>query len=159
MFKPKIFTLFLMILFASLSSCNKDKNCELPKQIIGTGEIVSNAIVYQSSISWEMKDNDQIIQSDSQNVYALQVSFDNGLTYGNIDFSQYTLLGKFAREGCNVTFERNVSKDAAQKKCFYNITVLQCGKCETNWESMNWVLVPKIPEDYTVEFVVDYKKD
>lgn len=152
-----VYTLFLLIVLAFTSSCIKNKNCKLPEQIIGTGEIIPNAIIYQPIITREMRDKEHIIQSDSQNVHALQVSFDSGASYGNIDFSQYTLLGKYANEACNVTFERDVSIDVAQKKYFYNITVLQCGKCKTNWESMNWVLVPKIPEDYTVEFNVEYK--
>lgn len=147
--------LILSFVMAFAMSCNKDKNCELPTQIIGTGEIVSNALVSQPLITWDMKNQEHIIKADSQNVFNLKVSFDNGNTYDTIDFNQYTLLGKYARESCKVTFERNVTKDDSQKKYFYKIKVHQCGTCKTNWESMNWVLVPKIPNDYNVSFTVE----
>lgn len=149
--------LILSLVIALTISCKKDRNCELPKQIIGTGEIVSNALVSQPLITWDMKNQEHIIKADSQNVFNLKVSFDNGNTYDTIDFNQYTLLGKYTRENCKATFERDVRKNDAQKEYFYKIKVHQCGTCETNWESMNWVLVPKIPEDYSVSFIVDYK--
>lgn len=133
-------------------SCNRDKDCELPIQTTGTGEIVSKALVSQPLITWDMKNQEHIIKADSQNVFNLKVSFDNGNTYDTIDFDRYTLLGKYAREGCRVTFDRNVTKDTSQKKYFYKIKVHQCGTCKTNWESMNWVLVPKITDDYNVTF-------
>jgi hypothetical protein len=148
--------MFLMIFLIATLSCIK-KNCEVPKQIIGTGEIVSTAKVSHPLTTWVMRDKEHIIQSDSQNVYNLQVSFDDGKTYDSIDFNKYTLLGKYASEGCEVTFQRNVTKNDSEKKYYYKIIVHQCGLCLTNWESMNWVLVPKIPDDYSVEFEVEYK--
>ncbi len=145
--------LSLVMIFAI--SCNTDNNCEVPKQIIGTGEIVSNALVSQPLITWEMKDNEHVIRTDSENIFNLKVSFDNGNNYDSIDFDKYTILGKYANEKCKVTFERHVTKDDTQEKYFYNIKIHQCGTCKTNWESMNWVLVQKIPDDYNVSFTVE----
>lgn len=146
--------LILIIATLSSSSCRKDE-CELPDQIIGTGEIIENALVSQPVITWEMRDKVHVIQDDSLNKYNLKVSFDNGSTYDPIDFSMYTLLGKYARGKCNVTFERNVIRNDSQKKLYYDIKVHQCGTCEINWESMNWVLIPKMPNDYEVVFNVN----
>ncbi|HOG18813.1 MAG TPA: hypothetical protein PKW37_00015 [Salinivirgaceae bacterium] len=152
----------LILLFAifSLVACNKETNCrdKLPKQIIGTGEIVSNALVSRPLTTWAMSNYEHVIRTDSQNVFSLKVSFDNGNTYDSIDFNQYTLLGKYASEACRATFERNVTKDDSQKKYLYKITVHQCGLCDVLCESMNWVLVPKIPDDYDVSFSVETKK-
>jgi hypothetical protein len=145
--------LILFFIMPLSMSCNK--NCELPTQIIGTGEIVSNGLIYQPAITWDMKNQEHIIKADSQNIFNLTVSFDNGNTYETIDFNQYTLLGKYARENCEVMFERNVTKDDIQKNYSYKIKVHQCGTCKTNWESMNWVLVPIIPNDYNVSFTVE----
>lgn len=145
--------LILIIATISSSSCRKNE-CDLPKQIIGTGEIVENALISQPIITWEMRDKEHIIQVDSLNIYNLEVSFDDGSTYNPIDFSKYTLLGKYARGNCRVTFERNVSRNDSQKKVYYDIEVHQCGNCEINCESMNWVLIPKIPNDYEVIFEV-----
>ncbi len=143
---------FMLVFFIS---CNKERNCELPTQIIGTGEIIPNALVSQPLITWDMKNQEHIIKSGSQNVFNLKVSFDNGKTYDTIDFNQYTLLGKYARGSCKVTFERDVTKEDTQKKYFYKIKIHQCGTCKTNRESMNWVLVPKIPDDYNVSFTIE----
>ena len=46
----------------------------------------------------------------------------------------------------------------AEKKYIYKINVISCGTCEKYSETMNWVLIPKIEDDFTVEFVVT-KKD
>ena len=149
--------IYLILIISTISSsCRKDK-CELPDQIIGTGEIDKNALKSQPVITWEMKDKEHVIQVDSLNKYNLEVSLDNGSTYDSIDFSVYTLLVKYARGNCEVTFVRNVTKNNSQKKVYYNIEVLQCGTCEINWESMNWVLIPKIPNDYEVVFNVTEK--
>ena len=142
----------LLLLF---SSCKE--NCDVPVQIIGTGEIVENALVSQPIITWDMKAKEHIIQTDSQNIYDLSVSFDDGNTFDSIDFSKYTLLGKYASEGCRVSFERNVTKDNLDKKVYFDIIVYQCGACKTYVESMNWVLIPKISNDYTVVFSVKEK--
>jgi len=147
--------LILSFAMAFSMSCNKDKNCDLPTQIIGTGEIVSSGLVYQPLITWDMKNYEHIIRTDSQNVFNLKVSFDNGDNYDTVDFSQYTLLGKYARGNCKAIFERNATKNEMQKKIFYKVKVYQCGSCEINWESMNWVLVPKIPADYNVSFTIE----
>ena len=149
----------LLIIFFMLSSisCIQDKKCDLPAQIIGSGEIVSNALVDQPLINWEISKFEHVIQTDSQNVFNLKVSFDNGATYGTINFNQYTLLGKYASGGCQVVYEREVSKIDVAKKCFYKIKVHQCGTCEKYSESMNWVLVSKIPKDYSVSFIVEKK--
>jgi hypothetical protein len=146
--------IFILTGIILLLACNPDKKCKLPQQIIGTGEIVTNALVNQPLIQGDMSQKEHVIRSDSENMYHLQVSFDNGNTYTDIDFNQYTLLGKYASGACRVIFERNVSKNLEQKQIVYIISVLQCGICKTNWESMNWVLVPKIPDNYEVVFEV-----
>lgn len=151
----RILTLLLVMMFFAMGC---DKRCVLPPQIIGTGEIIPNALVVsQTYTTWEMTSKEHVIKADSQNVYNLKVSFDNGSTYVPIDFNQYTLLGKHASGGCQVVFERNVTKDDVQKKYFYRIKVHQCGTCKKYMESMNWVLVPRIPDDYTVSFIVEEK--
>ncbi|MBU4501161.1 MAG: hypothetical protein KKA79_01100 [Nanoarchaeota archaeon] len=72
-----------------------------------------------------------------------------------IDFSQKTLLGKYAQGvGCSIDFKRNVHRDDTNKKIIYSIDVLQEGRCDMLGESMNWVLIPKIPSDYEAEFKV-----
>ena len=72
-----------------------------------------------------------------------------------IDFIKHTLLGmRTTGGGCSVDFFRKVTKDDAGKKYEYLVRVLECGICSKGFRSMNWVLVPKLPQGYSVEFEV-----
>ena len=73
-----------------------------------------------------------------------------------IDFSQYTLLGKYAYgSGCSVNFERKIYRDEANKRIIFFIKVNGEGHCEIIVGKMNWVLVQKIPSEYSVIFKVE----
>ncbi|HON20432.1 MAG TPA: hypothetical protein PLW70_03765 [Bacteroidales bacterium] len=147
---------FLIVLLLTGIFWNCGRQCILPKEVIGTGEIVSNALVpHPEKIPLNLRNGNFCIREDSLNIYNLQVSFDGGNYYEAIDFSKYTVLGKYTNGGgCSVVYERNVSKNISNKKILYSITVHQCGYCDMYSECMNWVLVPKIPEDYTIEYKV-----
>ena len=73
-----------------------------------------------------------------------------------IDFSQYTLLGKYAcGSGCSVNFERRVYRDEANKSVIFSIKVNGEGPCEIIICKMNWVLIKKIPLEYSVVFKIE----
>ncbi len=73
-----------------------------------------------------------------------------------IDFSQHTLLGKYAfGGGCSVKFERKVYRDEANKRIIFFIKVNERGSCEMIVGRMNWVLIRKIPSDYRGIFKVE----
>lgn len=73
----------------------------------------------------------------------------------SIDFSQYRLLGKYAQGGgCSIDFVRKVFRDDSNKKIIYSIKVVEEGSCEKLGASVNWILIPKVPSDYSVEFQV-----
>lgn len=143
---------FLIIIFLSLS-CKKE--CELPEETIGSGLIVSNGSIIDTTLFLGIESKDYVIRTDSQNVFNLKVSFDNNLTKDSIDFSKYTVLGKYASGQCRVVFERDVSKNKEQKKYIYTIRVKECGNCESITGYINWVLIPKIEEDFSVSFKVE----
>jgi hypothetical protein len=71
------------------------------------------------------------------------------------DFEKYTLLGIFSQvKGCDANYKRAVVDDNVQHKYIFTVEASSCGNCNYLIPSMNWVLVPKIPENYTVEFKV-----
>ncbi len=73
-----------------------------------------------------------------------------------INFSQYTLLGKYAYGGgCSVSFERKIYKDEVNKRIIFSIKVIEKGPCEMLIGRMNWVLVQKIPSNYNVVFKIE----
>jgi len=78
-----------------------------------------------------------------------------GTTLPEIDFNTQTLLGLYADGTCNVGFDRIVLRDDDLKRYTYTVGVNACGTCESLRFSMNWVLVLKLPADYTVEFIVE----
>lgn len=149
---------FISLIFAIvLILCTrKSIFCNVPEQKNGTGIIIQNARVFNPEISKVMRSVEHIIRTDSTNIFNLTVSFDEGATFVPIDFNQFTLLGKYAsKDDCEVSYERNATRNDSQKKINYSIKVQHCGYCKKPYESMNWVLIPKIPDDYTVDFKVE----
>ena len=69
-----------------------------------------------------------------------------------IDFSRYSLLGMYAEGTCTVFYTREVTKNEANKTYNYKVSTQECGFCESLSFSMNWVLIPKIQEGYTITF-------
>jgi hypothetical protein len=75
-----------------------------------------------------------------------------------IDFTTCTLLGKYTTAGCNSRFFRQVLRKDEHKTIHYNILVKSRKRaCNKSSFSYNWVLVPKFPGNYTVEFYVEEK--
>lgn len=82
--------------------------------------------------------------------------------FPNIDFSKYTLLGKYAggNNYCSVQYSMDVTNDAANRQYIFTVTVNQKGRCKraSRWQ-WHWVLVSKLPDDYVVKFEVEYWHD
>lgn len=73
-----------------------------------------------------------------------------------VDFNQHSLLAKFTKTiGCNAGMERNLSIDNSNKLYTYTIKIKKCTGCNTQITSSNWIVVPKIPDGYTVKFLVE----
>jgi len=75
-----------------------------------------------------------------------------------VDFDSYTLLGyPLGASGCSQKFIRDVSIDDEAKTVHYLVTVKECGSCLPWVVSPNFVLIPKIPDDYDVTFESKHK--
>lgn len=73
----------------------------------------------------------------------------------DIDFKKYTLLGKHVRgTGCETRWDREVCLDQKRNAATYSIHMAQIGGCEPIRSSMNWILIPKLPEGCEVIFSV-----
>ena len=71
-----------------------------------------------------------------------------------IDFSQHSLLGFWVTGGgCDVKYIREVTRKDDAKKYVYRIKVKECGSCDMLRYDANLVLVPQVPDDYSVEFI------
>ena len=73
-----------------------------------------------------------------------------------IDFDNYSLLSNWAGgTGCETNFIKDVQINDGEKLVIYSVTVEQLGGCEPYASTSNWILVEKIPDDYTVLFTVN----
>jgi hypothetical protein len=80
--------------------------------------------------------------------------------FHDVDFSQYSVLGYHATgTGCNVTFERHVYSDEQNKAILYELTVVEEGICEKDFNNRNLILIPRIPSDYIVDFSKTIRKE
>ncbi len=72
-----------------------------------------------------------------------------------INFSQKTLLGRtITGGGCTSEVKKDVLRNDYEQTVIYSITTIFTGTCERAITDNNFILVPKIPEDYTIKFEV-----
>jgi hypothetical protein len=75
--------------------------------------------------------------------------------FPEVDFEQYSVLGAHATgTGCTVAFEKHVYRDDQSKTVLYEISVIEEGACEMVSHNRNLILVPRIPPEYSVEFLM-----
>jgi hypothetical protein len=148
--KYTLILLTALLLATSGQSCNKIRR--------NNGVITEEPEI--SGCFDESVSDERIIRT--QQAYAALAQGPDGqqCPYGSfpeIDFDRYTLLGKYASGKCKAKFFRQVLQDDAAKTVTFNILVKDRGLCKSAAISWNWVLVPKIPEDYTITFNVEEK--
>ncbi|MPR36020.1 hypothetical protein [Salmonirosea aquatica] len=72
----------------------------------------------------------------------------------SLDFTQYDLLGlTTVNKGQHSTYLRNVQRDESAKKVTYTVTERYCKRSSPVEGQGNFVLVPKVPSGYSVEYV------
>jgi hypothetical protein len=72
-----------------------------------------------------------------------------------INFEEKTLLSHYADgSGCITEFNNDVRKDNLNKKIIFTIEVIEHGTCEPFNAYRSSILIPKIPDDYSVDFRV-----
>jgi len=71
-----------------------------------------------------------------------------------IDFSRYTLIGSYINSfGARGIITRSIKVNDSLKSCKYDILLSLSDTIEFGLlNSMNWVLIPKIPNDYNIQY-------
>lgn len=74
-----------------------------------------------------------------------------------IDFSQKTLLGKQTTlQGCSGSYTYNILANPEKRVYHYQIKAVAAGNCHDEIKNMNWITIPRLPDNYTVQFdIVD----
>lgn len=140
-------TLILIFVLSLTFSCHKVNLCGLEQDVkLGSIEQVLALDCFIGGA------NQQIIRSDEE----LQALFVNRPCQGevpDIDFSKYTLLGQFGgASGCERFYSRNVQIRENEERYIFTVRVSECGGCEPFETRWHWVLVPILPESYSVSF-------
>jgi len=145
------FILLQLLLALCIYGCNK--GCNDPT---GNRGIIIRRLSDSDLPCWELKQKNFLITNDSAYKATFQVdslqTFCKDVKPEPIDFMQYSLLGQYAVGG-NTDFLRTVTRNDAEKKVIYEIIENSCGGHEVAIVSANLVLIPKVPDDYTAEFI------
>ncbi len=143
------FLIIISVIAIVFYSCNKDEEeCE---------SVIENSGIIESSVDFQCDtpfyDGNFVI--DSQSELDSVTNLNTGCNQPEINFSQYTVIGMYAYTEGKGSYYRNVEIDTANLTYDYTITVKTCGECNCLSQNMNWVLVPKLPEGYTVDFTLN----
>lgn len=153
--KIKLIILGLLLIFTI--SCEKDgeiiditDECEFYDNILSTCFYGSSNSEYDEIV---FRDNDSFEEfGDIVRIYPANLDCDTAML-PMIDFSKYSLLSKRTNGGgCSAIYQRKVLKDTKNRKIIYEIWVEYEGTCEMLLGSRNWAIIPKISDNYTVDF-------
>jgi hypothetical protein len=158
LFKNNIFFLFISTSFVIIffSTCKSDESCSNETKI--SGDIID---VYDLGQCYNLMNNDTFVIEDTSAFLLLTNNIDS-LYYSQfgsscdtladtINFSNFSIIGYFASGfGCNVNFHKEFITDYTSKKYYYTIYIEECGDCNYEEFSMNWIIVPKLDSNFTI---------
>jgi hypothetical protein len=148
----KIFLSLVLLLVLAISCCNKDDEND--------GAIVSDLNIpglnnTDQRECFSFLDTLCILNDSAyQAAFTTTNSKCKSVSRPFVDFNKYSILIYRQFIGGNVRFYRNVTIDTINKIVTYRISTDNCfcpDKCET--ESFNIVLIPKISEEYKVNYI------
>lgn len=141
--------IYISLIFLLFPSCNKN----------GEDFKLNLTELTFSDIDIRCYPTDEGIIIDSDSAYQLFQDENNGdfcadFGYPTIDFTKSTLLGVGKTAGCRIGSKYwNVYIDEAKKVYIFQTILEGEGNCEALALDQFWVTVPKLPNDYTVQFV------
>jgi len=146
-----LISLFTILLLSTGCSCKKDA----PILLCPSG--FSNLDFEEINLTIITNDSEKeyVINDDStyQAVFQPSIDYDSTFVLPFINFSQSTILGKYAVGVCrDENFIRKTCVNHKQKEYIYIVRIKSGETCFKPFFSMNWVIVPKIPNDYTIKF-------
>lgn len=118
------------------------------------GEIVDNYTV-PNCYSPKSNGNDEFIIRSFDDLDTSGAYFNCIKGQPNLDFNTYSVIGKTVRGDCNMKIRRELKIDHENKQYVYTINFKDKGICKKMALNDNLVIVPKIPNDYTVVFKVE----
>lgn len=142
--------LILSVLFIGLSSCKK---CKIEGENVDAGDIIPDLALYPASgyMTQNLGPSYHIFTNDV-NGNAIEMSADGGFTRSPVNYDAYSILAYPMTLNCNHFLSREVTRDDDNMTATYKITVTQCkeAKCAEQRFIENYVIVPEIPDNYTI---------
>ena len=139
--------LYLSLVVLSLIAC-KDVVCDAENEQNGIIEEIITSSCYPCKQDGVIISTQEEFQS-----YADDCNPGGNCSLPTIDFTSKTVLGMHAQGGgCDIGFARSVVRDDENQQYIYTVKVKACGNCEMLGLSDNLVVVPKLPDGWTVAF-------
>lgn len=139
------FTLLIAMVFV-FSSCNK---CDEPLNRLTGDELIENSIV---KVMANPPAEPELIREASDFNVPIQISTDNGYTFSQMDFNKYSIVCFPTNTYCDASFDREISLDYLNKVVKYTMGITVCDMCEYRVSQAHYVLISKIPDDFTFEY-------
>jgi hypothetical protein len=147
----------LLIILLSFLSCEKEgsnfKDVDVTSLETELACFACKLDECSNNCEFVINDNDSYLlldslKSDSEDCNSSQLP--------DIDFNKKTLIGKCTLvSGCGETkYSRKVEISDSDRKYIYTIQIDTSGLAHCIKNNMNWILVPKIPSNYSIEFKV-----
>jgi len=149
-----IFVLVLVVFFSCSKEVTNSQRIALNFKYI---EDLGNCFDFKSTNSGYIIDNDSLYQSLGDSSKIKYSTNCDTVKLLHIDFSISTLLGISTTSSLCDSISRAILMDTISKKYIYNIGITHN---KEDWcpqiakTSMNWALVPKLPGEYKVEFII-----
>jgi len=140
-----IIVAFLALVFLN-TSCNK---CEV--EDVSTGIIETEG---QLRIVGNPYGSELIREQHPEGIEYL-ISYDEGVTYEPVDFTKYDLMVLPTQSSCLASYYKDVKLDVENEKVVYTLRIEECGTCNQQVSLKNWVLIDKVPANYTPEFILE----
>ena len=144
--------LILFVLLA-VSSCIRDPFCNEHNADETAGVV---KVLDQQYIAYLQNDGDMGrngIKISTSTSYRNLFSHCCGDKLDSIDFVKYDILGlSTVNNGQNSTYFLEVQRDDLMKKITYIVTERYCKKSSPVDGRSNFVIVPKIPSEYTIDY-------
>lgn len=145
--RKHLLMLFVLGLFTACS--NSATKCEQTENISG---IITSK--YKATCA-PVSSFDRFViasQADLDSVFGTQFS---NCEVPQVDFENEMVLGFVVEAaGCEVLFHKDVQNIESLRRYLFTVTTQSCGNCRSKLYSYNWVLVPRLPAGYTVDFLV-----
>lgn len=137
----------LLIPFVLISACG-DKICKQDDTF--SGIVIEQYDFFGNALDGFVDVGQYVILTDSVYRNAFK---DSTFDIPAIDFSEYSLLGQYASGSCKVSYNKNVDVNTENKTYTYTLTQYECNTFyDKLCYSDNWILVPKLPSNWTVVF-------